>query len=155
MLKRGIRVGLATDGVILGGSLDLFRQMAIAHHAHVATYGLPFNDPAPITQFDLLKMSTIGGAKALSWDDEIGSIEKGKKADLVLISREELDILPAYDPVYAVASHASASQVKTVLVDGKIVMKDGKLVHVDEDEIKERVKERAPEIISRFLKRLD
>jgi 5-methylthioadenosine/S-adenosylhomocysteine deaminase len=155
MLKRGIRVGLGTDGAMAsGGSLDLFRQMAVAYHTHVVVYGLPYNDHAPIMNEDLLRMATIGGARALSWDDEIGSLENGKKADMILLSRNELDILPSYDAAFTADSNASAAQVKTVLVNGKVVVKDGALANVDEEEIKARVKERAPKIVSRFLERI-
>ncbi|MCJ7622327.1 MAG: amidohydrolase [Anaerolineaceae bacterium] len=155
MLKRGIRVGLGSDGPLAsGGSLSLFRQMDIAYYGHVVTYGLPYYDLAPIQPIDFLQMATIGGAKALSGDDEIGSLEAGKKADMILLSRDDLDVLPSYDPEFLAASNANTSQVKTVLVDGKVVVKDGGLVNIDEQELKARVKERSPEIISRFLKRL-
>jgi 5-methylthioadenosine/S-adenosylhomocysteine deaminase len=155
MLKRGLRVGLGSDGAMSsGGSLDLFNQMKIAYFTHVAFYGLPYHDCAPIMDEDLLRMATIGGARALSWDNEIGSLEKGKKADLILVSLNELDMLPSYDAAYTAACNASAAQVRTVLVNGKVVMKDGKLTQVDEEEIKMHVKERAPKIVSRFLERI-
>ena len=72
---------------------------------------------------------------------------------MVLLSREDMDIPPSYDPVFAAASNASTSQVKTVLVDGKVVVKDGRLTQIDEEELKAKVKEKAPKIVSRFLDR--
>ena len=155
MLKRGIAVGLGTDGALSsGGSLDLFRLMGISYHGHAIFYGLPYYNTIPLQPYDFLKMATIGGAKALAWDDEIGSLEKGKKADMVLLSTDDLDLLPAYDPVFTAASNASASQVQTVLVDGRVVVKDGQLTQIDEEELKAKVKEKAPKIVSRFLERL-
>jgi 5-methylthioadenosine/S-adenosylhomocysteine deaminase len=155
MLRRGLRVGLGTDGALSsGGSLDLFRQMNISFVVMVATYGLPFRNPAPILPDDLLRMATIGGANALSWGNEIGSLEVGKKADLILLNREDIDVLPSYDPMHTVASNACASQVTNVVVDGKVVVKNGKLLTIDEEMLKEKIKERAPKILPRFLERL-
>jgi 5-methylthioadenosine/S-adenosylhomocysteine deaminase len=155
MLKRGMDVGLGTDGALAsGGSLDLFRQMQIAFHGHSLFYGLPYHNSTPIQKTDLLRIATNGGAKALRWDDEIGSLEKGKKADMILLDRERLDVLPSYDPVFMAASNAGASQVKTVIVDGKTVIEDGNLTTIDEEELKAKVKERAPKIVSRFMDRL-
>ncbi len=155
MLRRGIRVGLGTDGALSsGGSLDLFRQMNLSFVVMVAIYGLPYRNPAPILPDDLLRMATIGGARALSWDQEIGSLEVGKKADLVLLDREDLDVLPSYNPMHTVASNACASQVRTVIVDGKVVVENGRLTTIDEEELKEKIKERASQIMSHFIERV-
>jgi 5-methylthioadenosine/S-adenosylhomocysteine deaminase len=155
MLRRGLRVGLGSDGPLSsGGSLDLFRQMHISLYTIAATFGLPYRNPTPLLPDDLLRVATLGGARALSWDQEIGSLEAGKKGDIVLLARDDLDVLPSYDPVYTAASNASAAQVKTVLVDGKIVVKDGALVNIDEAELKARIKEKAPKIVERFLERV-
>lgn len=153
MLHRGIRVGLGTDGA-LTGSLDLFRQMALSFVGQVAAFGVPYRDPAPIVPEDLLRLATLGGAQALGWADEIGSLEAGKKADLVLITREDLDVLPSYDPVHTAAYNASARQVRTVVVDGQVVVEDGRLLTVDEAALKERIRERAPQVLARFLERV-
>lgn len=156
MIRLGLRVGLGTDGALSsGGSLDLFRQISVAHNIQVSTFGLPYRDLAPITTGDLLRMATIGGAKALNWDDEIGSLEVGKKADIILLARDDLDVLPSWDPLLTVATPPAASQVKTVLVNGEVVLRDGELVNVDEEALKAKVKERAPKILEHFLKRVD
>jgi 5-methylthioadenosine/S-adenosylhomocysteine deaminase len=155
MLRRGIRVGLGTDGPMSsGGSLDLFRQMHISLYTMAATFGVPYRNPTPLLPDDLLRVATLGGARALTWDQEIGSLEVGKKADLIMLTSNDLDVLPSYDPMYMAASNANATQVKTVLVNGKIVVKDGELVNIDEAELKAKVKERAPQIIKRFLERV-
>jgi 5-methylthioadenosine/S-adenosylhomocysteine deaminase len=155
MLRRMLRVGLGTDGAAFsGGSLDLFRQMHIAFQTHAAVYGMPYRDPLPVTQEDLLRAATFGGARALRWEDEIGSLEAGKKADLILLSRYDLDVLPGYDPLHTASSNASGAHVRTVIVDGQVVVRDGALLTIDEDELKARVRERAPKIVERFLKRV-
>ncbi|KAA3647029.1 MAG: amidohydrolase [Chloroflexi bacterium] len=157
MLERDLRIGIGTDGAFSsGGSLDLFRQMAITRYAQTALFGLPYHeDLAFIDDRALLKMATLGGAEALMWDDEIGSLEVGKKADILLLSIGELDSLPFYDPINWAASVAHGSNVNTVLVNGEIVMRDRKLTRVDEEELMEKVKERTPLILNRFLERVD
>ncbi len=155
MLHRGLRVGLGSDGPLSsGGSIDLFRQMHISLYTMAATFGIPYRNPTPLLPDDLLRVATLGGAQALSWDNEIGSLEAGKKGDIVLLTRNDLDVLPSYDPMYTAASNGSGAQVKTVLVDGKVVVKDGSLVNVDEAELRAKIKEKAPRIVERFLERV-
>ena len=76
-------------------------------------------------------MATIGGAKVLGLDEKIGSIEKGKKADLVLIETQSVNMQPIYDYYASIVYSANPSNVDTVLVDGKIVVKNKKLVSGD------------------------
>jgi 5-methylthioadenosine/S-adenosylhomocysteine deaminase len=156
MLRRDLRVGIGTDGAMSsGGSLDLFRQLAITRHAQTALFGLPYHeDLSFIEDQSLVRMATIGGARALQWADEIGSLEVGKKADLLLIGLDELDILPFYDPVHAIASVAHGSNVKTVIVNGEVIMQDRQLLTVDEEALKAEVKEKTPVILERFLNSL-
>lgn len=157
MLERKLRIGLGTDGAFSsGGSLDLFRQMAITRYAQTALFGLPYHEDLAFSDDrSLVNMATIGGAKALMWDDEIGSLEVGKKADMILLSIDELDSLPFYDPVHWAASVAHGSNVNTVIVNGEVVMQDRKLTRIDEEELMEKVKERTPIILKRFLERVD
>ena len=156
MLRRNLRVGIGTDGAMSsGGSLDLFRQLTITRHAQTALFGLPYHeDLSFIKDRSLVRMATIGGARALQWADEIGSLEAGKKADLILIGLDELDILPYYDPVHAVASVAHGSNVRTMIVNGAVIMRDRELLTVDEEALKAEVKERTPVILERFLNSL-
>lgn len=147
MLRRKLRVGLGSDGAAFsGGSLDLFRQAHIAFQTHSAVYGMPYRDPLPVTQEHLLRVATHGGAQALRWDDEIGSPEVGKKADLIFLARDDLDVLPGYDVRHTASSNASGAQVRTVVVDGQVVVQKGRLTKIDEDELKAQVRERAPKM---------
>ncbi|MCJ7623511.1 MAG: amidohydrolase [Anaerolineaceae bacterium] len=154
MRRRGLRVGLGSDGALsTGGSLDLFRQMTITRYAQTLHYGLPYYDTQVVRDEDLLRMATIGGAGAIFWDDQIGSLEVGKKADLILIGLDDLDILPCYDPINTAAQVAHGQHVDTVVVNGEIVVRDKRLMKVDEDELVAKVKERSPKIVERFLER--
>ena len=156
MLRRGLRVGIGTDGAFSsGGSLDLFKQMAITRYAQTALFGLPYReDLAFVSDVSLLRMATIGGAQALHWDDEIGSLEPGKTADILLINLNDLDMVPMYDAIHTAASIASGASVDTVLVNGDVVMRHRKLTTVDEEALIAKVRERTPRILSRFLERV-
>jgi len=156
MLRRKLRVGLGSDGAAFsGGSLDLFQQMKMAYHTHSVVYGMPYRDISPVSQEDMLEVATLGGARALRWDAEIGSLEVGKKADLILLSIDDLDVMPSYDPLHTASSSASGAQVRTVIVDGRVVVRNGKLMTMDEQALREEIRARAPKIVERFLKRID
>jgi 5-methylthioadenosine/S-adenosylhomocysteine deaminase len=155
MLKRGIRVGLGSDGPLSsGGSLDLFRQMTITRYGQTIVFGIPYDDRDVTDDVKLLRMATIGGARAISWDTEIGSLETGKRADIICINLNDLDIMPSYDPINTAAQVAQGHHVDTVIVNGKLVMKNRKLLTIDEEDLIEWVKQRGPKIIRRFLGRV-
>jgi len=110
-------------------------------------------DPAIITARQILEMATINGAKALGLENEIGSLEVGKKADITIMDMEKAHILPVHDPVASLVYCANCGDVHTVIIDGKIVMEHGQVKTVDESEVyrrayevvhglKEKVKER-------------
>jgi 5-methylthioadenosine/S-adenosylhomocysteine deaminase len=152
MLKRGIRVGLGSDGPLSsGGSLDLFRQMTITRYGQTVIFGLPYDDREVTDDVKLLRMATIGGAKAISWSTEIGSLEIGKKADLICINLNDLDIMPSYDPINTAAQVAQGHHVDTVIVDGKVLMKNRQLLTIDEEALMDQIKQRGPTIVRRFL----
>jgi len=91
-------------------------------------------DPLAINAKAVVEMATIDGAKALHMDKEIGSLEKGKKADLILIGLDEPNAVPMYD-VYAQLAYAlKASDVETVIIGGRVVMRDRKLLTVNQQE---------------------
>jgi 5-methylthioadenosine/S-adenosylhomocysteine deaminase len=137
MLKRGIAVGLGTDGCASNNDLDLFREMGTAAKLHkVATM-----DPTVLDARTVLTMATIGGARVLGMEDRIGSIETGKCADLICVNMDR----PHLTPVYQIYSHlvyaASGADVTAAVINGKFVMRDRKLLHVDLDDIMEKVRE--------------
>lgn len=98
----------------------------------------------------MLELATMGGARSLALDGEIGSIEVGKKADIILIDMGEMDSEPIIDPLYAIAACTTGRDVHTVLVDGEVVMRDRRFTRIDPDEIKAALRVRMPLIMERF-----
>ena len=129
MRAAGIAVGLGTDGPAgSNNDLDLMEEIDLAAKLAKITK----MDPLALGAKAVVEMATIDGARALHMDKEIGSLEPGKKADLILISLDEPNAVPMYD-VYAQVAYASkASDVQTVIVGGHVLMRDRKLLTVDE-----------------------
>lgn len=150
MWQRGIRVGLGTDGAASWSSLDIFRAAHAARIGQQAVTGTPlhYHDIMPSDQ--LIRIATNGGAASLGLGDEIGSLEVGKKADLLLVKYGELDQLPLYDPLFAAATMMVGRDVQTVVIDGKIVMKDRELMTIDQDRLKHDLTRRLPDLMDRF-----
>jgi len=130
MIERGVSVSLGADGAPCNNRLDMFTEMRTAALIQKARLG-----PQTLPALDVLKMATIEGARALGLDKQIGSIEAGKLADLILIKAEHLHTTPRPDPVSTVVYAAAASDVETVIIDGRIVMRDGSLTTVNEQEV--------------------
>ena len=130
-LAAGIPVGLGTDGPASNNDLDMFDEMDAA--AKVQKFML--GDPAALPAETVFRMATMGGARVLNLHDEIGSLEPGKRADIVLVDTRRAGLTP----LYAVYSHlvyaARGSDVATVLVNGRVVVRDGRILTVDEEEV--------------------
>jgi 5-methylthioadenosine/S-adenosylhomocysteine deaminase len=128
----GIAVGLGTDGPAgSNNDLDLMEEMDLAAKLQKITK----MDPRALGAKSVVEMATIEGARALHMEKEIGSLEVGKKADIILISLEEPNAVPMYD-IYAQLAYAlKGSDVETVVIGGRIVMRDKKLLTLDEPEI--------------------
>lgn len=150
MWRRGIDIGLGTDGAAAAGSLDMFQVAHVARVGQQASVGHQFHTRVPMSAEELLKVATRGGARALGMDSLIGSVEVGKRADLVLVDKSGLDHIGSMDPLYVASTLIVGRDVRTVLVDGRVVVKDGEILTVDVDELRHRVKKRYPEIMSRF-----
>jgi 5-methylthioadenosine/S-adenosylhomocysteine deaminase len=127
MLEEGISVSLGADGAACNNRLDMFTEMRTAALLQKALHG-----PEALPAIRALRMSTIDGAKAMGLDAEIGSIEIGKKADLALVRLDGLHSTPAADIVSALVYSAEAGDVDTVLVGGRTVMRDRRLLTIDE-----------------------
>lgn len=130
MRAAGVAVGLGTDGPAgSNNDLDLMEEMDLAAKLAKITK----MDPLALNAKAVVEMATIDGAKALHMEKEIGSLEAGKKADLILISLDEPNAVPMYD-VYAQLAYAlKGCDVKTVVIGGRVVMQDGKLLTVNEE----------------------
>jgi cytosine/adenosine deaminase-related metal-dependent hydrolase len=99
-------------------------------------------DPTVVPAEAVLEMATINGAKAIGLGDEIGSLEVGKKADLILIDMDKPHLTPAYDPVSTIVYAAHGSDVDTVVIDGKMVMQGRKVLTLDKDAVLEDIRRR-------------
>jgi 5-methylthioadenosine/S-adenosylhomocysteine deaminase len=126
----GVAVGLGTDGPAgSNNDLDLMEEMDLA--AKLAK--ISNMNPVALNAKAVVEMATIDGARALHMEKEIGSLEPGKKADLIVISLDEPNAVPMYD-IYAQLAYAlKASDVETVVIGGKVVMRDHKLLTIDEE----------------------
>jgi 5-methylthioadenosine/S-adenosylhomocysteine deaminase len=138
MRAAGVAVGLGTDGPAgSNNDLDLMEEMDLAAKLAKITK----MSPTALNAKAVVEMATIDGAKALHMDKEIGSLEPGKKADLILISLDEPNAVPMYD-IYAQLAYAlKASDVETVVIGGKVVMRDRKLLTVNEEQAIRKARE--------------
>ncbi|MFX0169106.1 MAG: amidohydrolase family protein [Candidatus Hodarchaeota archaeon] len=145
MLQAGINVCLGCDGGPSNNAYDMFREMFLAAIIHKARTLNPLTMPAET----VLEMATINGAKALGLDRAIGSIEEGKKADLVLVDPKQLNLAPTYNPVSNIIYAANGSNVYTTIVNGQILVHEGKLLTMDEAKIIETAQERGQKLVER------
>ncbi len=145
MVKAGVTVGLGTDGVAAAGNMNLMRQLPIVA-------GM-FKDarlkPDVFLARDALRAVTIEGAKLMQWDDEIGSLEVGKKADFVLFDLDHIEWTPFYDPLQALVFSASAATILETWVDGRPCYRGGKVLGVDERELRQKARALAAAAIER------
>lgn len=132
MMDNNIDIGLGTDGPMSGNTLDIITQMSQVGKIHK----LFNNDRTLLPSIELVKMATIGGAKVLGIDDEVGSIEVGKKADLVLIETQSVNMQPIYDYYSTIVYSSNPSNVDTVIINGDIVVKDRQLISGDFNKIR-------------------
>ncbi len=131
LLKEGICVGLGTDGCASNNDLDLFLEMDTVAKLHkVKTL-----DSTAMDARTVLRMATIQGARALGLDESIGSLEKGKKADLIIIDTHKPHLTPMYNPVSHLVYAAMGSDVRTSIINGAIVMEDGHLKTIDQKSV--------------------
>lgn len=128
MHAAGLVVGLGTDGASSNNNLDMFLEMRLAALIHKGIAGDPTLVPAGLA----LEMATSMGAKAL-FLDEVGYIEEGMKADITLVDLNRVHLSPRHDPYGAIAYAAKASDVTLVMVDGRILLEDGRLTTIDEE----------------------
>ena len=130
MRAAGIPVGLGTDGPAgSNNDLDLMEEIDLAAKLAKITR----MDPLALNAKAVVEMATIDGARALHMEKEIGSLEAGKKADLVVISLDEPNAVPMYDIYAQIAYALKGSDVETVVIGGRVVMRDRKLLTVDEE----------------------
>ncbi|KAJ5499429.1 Amidohydrolase 1 [Penicillium expansum] len=141
----GVNIGLGTDGAPCNNTCDLLQEMKLAAIIHKGIS----QDPTVVPAENVLEMATINGAKALGLDKQIGSLEIGKKADFVAIDVRGIHTQPWFNPVSAVVYTATGRDVDVVVVNGKVLVKDGKLMTMDEEEIVQEAQRRSKEVVER------
>lgn len=145
MLKAGVNVCLGCDGGPSNNAYDMFREMFLAAVIHKARTLDPLTMPAET----ILEMATINGAKALGLEREIGSIEVGKKADLVLIDTNQLNLAPTYNPVSNIIYAANGFNVYSTIVNGQILVHEKKLMTLDEAKVIENARKHGQKLLER------
>lgn len=134
MRRCGIRMGLGSDGAS-HGSVDLLKEAKISYVAQISHFGAAYYDRHVVSDYDMVAMVTCEGAQALGLDREIGSLEVGKRADLLMYSLRNANAFPSYDPYYTIARCLAGSDVDTTIVDGKILLRNGRYTQLDDDAV--------------------
>ena len=130
-LAAGVAVGLGTDGAASNNDLDMFEAMRMASLLHK----LQSNDPRTVGARSALEMATIGGARVLGMADRIGSLEPGKRADLIVVSMAAARQTPLYDPISHLVYVTRGDDVRTTIVHGKVLMRDRRMLTLNETAI--------------------
>jgi len=137
MLSQGLTVGLGTDGCASNNNLDLFSEMDTAAKLHKVN----MLDPTVMDAITVLRMATIQGARALGLQDITGSLEVGKKADVIVIDTHKPHLTPMYNATSHLVYAARGNDVRHSIINGQPVMEDRKLLTLDPDEIIARARE--------------
>jgi 5-methylthioadenosine/S-adenosylhomocysteine deaminase len=145
MLKKGICVSLGTDGAASNNNLDLLEEMKLAALLQ-KVHNL---DPTYLNAEQTFEMATANGAAALGMPDEIGTIDVGKKADLVLLDIKAPHLTPFRHPMSHLVYSASGSDVNTTICNGKVLMENKKLTIVPEAQVIEMAQNAAEEMLSK------
>ncbi|OFW15694.1 MAG: amidohydrolase [Acidobacteria bacterium RIFCSPLOWO2_02_FULL_67_21] len=127
-LEEGVALGLGTDGAASNNDLDMFESMRTASLLQKVATG----DPRALSARAALEMATLGGARALGMAERIGSLEPGKRADLIVVSMTTARQTPMYDPVSHLVYTTRGDDVRTTIVHGRILMRDRKVLTLDE-----------------------
>jgi 5-methylthioadenosine/S-adenosylhomocysteine deaminase len=136
MLKAGVLLGLGTDGAASNNDLDMWEEMDTAAKLHKLSSG----DPKVVTAEEALALATIGGARALHMDADIGSLEEGKRADIVVVGLDALHQTPRYSIYSHLVYATKAADVRTVVIEGRVVMRERRLLTLNEPLIKRKAR---------------
>ena len=145
LIDRGVTVALGSDATAPDRSCDMFRHMQQTMHYHRRH----FRDASILPPGKALEMATIDAARAVGMGDQIGSLEVGKKADVILVDLARPHLAPLQMPVYRVICFANGNDVETVIVDGKVRLRDRKVLSVDESAVVDRAQEASETFINR------
>ena len=141
LIDFGINVCLGTDSAASNNKQSMLREIQLA--ALLAKY----HSPDGLKSYDILKMATVNGAKALGLYDKIASIEIGKKADIIMIDLDNTNHLPENNIISSICYSTYENDIKYVLIDGELILENGKLVYLDEEEIKSNARSLSKELL--------
>ena len=136
MFKQGVRVGLGTDGPMSGNTLDVIGQLGYV----AKVQKLANHDRNLMPAVDVAEMATMGGARALHMEDRIGSLETGKLADVIVLDHNSTTMTPFYDVYSTLVYAASAHDVRTTIIQGRVIMEDRRVKTVDVGEVREHMR---------------
>ena len=148
MLDAGINIGLGTDGAASNNDLDMWEEMRLA----ALLQKIENMDPAVLPARQVLAMATIEGATAIGLSEELGSIKAGKRADIIQVSTEDVHYVPTFDIVSHLVYVSDEQDVTTVVVDGRILMKNKEILTIETKKLKERAVEIAARIKNKLRK---
>jgi len=137
LLAQRVKVALGTDGCASNNNLDLLQEMDTTAKIHKVHH----QDPTVIPATVVVDLATRGGARVLNLDQEVGSLEPNKKADVIVIDCQQPHMIPMYNPYSHLVYVASGADVRTVLVNGRVVVKDRRVLTFDVGEAMARVRE--------------
>jgi cytosine/adenosine deaminase-related metal-dependent hydrolase len=146
MLKAGVNVALGCDGGPSNNSYDLIREMKLAAVIHKG-YS---HDPEVLPAETALEMATSNGARAMLWGENLGSLEAGKLADIIVINQRKPHLVPVRNPISNLVYAACGSDVDTVIIDGKIIMEGREVKTIDEQDVIERAQKIGLEVDKRL-----
>ena len=132
MMDEGVLLGLGTDGAASNNDLNMWEEMDTVAKLHKVFSG----DPKVISAQQAFELATIRGAAALHLEKEIGSLETGKRADILIIERDSLNQIPLYNIYSDLVYATKGSDVESVIINGRIVMQDRRLLTLNEVAIK-------------------
>ena len=141
--KNGIHIGLGSDGIGSTSTMDMFEEMKTAAYLQKVNT----MEADSILAYDILKMATIEGAKVLGLDNEIGTLEPGKKADMIFIKTDKPHLCPDNDVCSNLVYSANGADVDSVMIDGKIIMQNRKMINLNEKEVIKQVKKIAKKLL--------
>jgi 5-methylthioadenosine/S-adenosylhomocysteine deaminase len=141
-LRVGVPVGLGTDGAASNNDLDMFEAMRQAAFLHKLTS----KDPRAVSARTALQMATTGGARVIGKSDRLGSLEVGKLADLLVVGMDRARQTPMYDPVSHLVYTTRGDDVETTIVNGKVLMRDRKVLTLDERAVLEEARKAAAQV---------
>lgn len=133
-LNDGINVSIGGDGAPCNNRLDQFMEMREAGLMQKIRLG-----PSALSARDVVMMATEGGARLLGWENEMGTLDPGKRANMILVEQDSFSTIPSTDPATNVVYSNLSSDVAMTIVDGKILYEDGRLTTIDEDELRKTV----------------